>query len=296
MIGAGEWGNVPRVFDAVRLGLQHGRDRVDIFSSSVVHVDTGPWNDHHLAGDNLHGIYGSLGSVLPLAKLESYLLRRTSPSFPGQGGVSSALHSWTYGVRAVDEGTGRWGYEAEIIGQRGRTGRADLASWAFTAQAQRRWRERPWKPVAVAEINFASGDRNPNDARVQTFDQLYPTNHGIYGIVDQIGRRNTKNTRLGVWFEPHRRLTVRAEGHSFWLASRYDALYGAGGAAVIPGVPGGAASTDIGRECDISASWKPSTHYEIGAQVGHLFPRTFLRRYSPGFHPEFYTLYLAVGI
>lgn len=33
VIGAGEWGNVPRVFDAVRLGLHHGYDRIDVFSS-----------------------------------------------------------------------------------------------------------------------------------------------------------------------------------------------------------------------------------------------------------------------
>ncbi len=292
IIGAGEWGNVPRVFDAARLGLHHGSNRVDIFSSSVVHGDIGPWDDHRVAGDNLHGIYGSLGSLLPKSKIEPYLLRRTSPSFGSLG----ALHSWTSGLRAVDSGSTPWGYETEVSVQRGRIGQADLSSWAGMVQGQRRWANRPWKPVAVLEYDFASGDRTPNDGVINTFDQLYPTNHGKYGVVDQVGRRNTKDAMAGLWFSPHRALKLKAEGHSFWLANRFDALYGAGGGAVVAPISGGASTTDVGREIDISADWKPTQHYEIGFQYGRLIPGKFLKRYSPGFDRSFYTVFLTVGI
>lgn len=224
------------------------------------------------------------------------MLRRTSPSFAGERGAPGHLASWTYGVRAIDAGNTPWGYEAEALGQRGEIGSNTLRAWAFTGQAQRRWKDRPWKPIAVAEFNFASGDRRPGDGAVGTFDQLYPTNHGIYGIVDQVGRRNTKNTRLGLWFTPGHHLSLKTEGHSFWLANRFDGLYGAGGGVVIPGVAGGAASTDIGREVDLSADWKPSNHYEVGFQVGHLFPGSFLRNNSPGSGRTFYTVFLTLGI
>lgn len=296
VIGAGEWGNVPRVFDAVRLGLQRGSDRVDFFSGSVVHGHTGPWDDHRVKGDNLHGIYGSLASWLPNSKIEPYILRRTSPGFAGEDGAPGRLRGWTYGAHAVDSGTGRWGYESEISIQRGSIGPADLKSWAGMGQVQRRWRQRTWQPVAIAEFNFASGDDAAGDGVIQTFDQLYPTNHGKYGIVDQVGRRNARNIRAGLWLSPKDELTLRAEGHSFWLASRYDALYGAGGGVVVPRVAGGALSTDIGREIDVTADWKPTKHYEMGVQFGRLFPGGFLQRNSPGFDRSFYTVFLAVGI
>ena len=296
IVGAGEWGNVPRVFDAARLGLHKGRDRVDVFSSSVVHGDTGPFDDHRVAGDNLHGVYGSLGSWFSATKIEPYLFMRTSPDFRGEDASLGRLRSWTQGVRAIDSGTGPWGYETEVSLQRGTIGSDSLRTWAFTGQAQRRWRDRRFSPVAIAEFNFASADRTPGDGVIQTFDQIYPTNHGKYGIVDQVGRRNTRNVRAGLWLSPGEDLMLRAEGHSFWIASRYDALYGAGGGVVVSRVQAGSDSTDVGREFDITADWKPSQHYELGVQCGRLFPGQFLRRRSPGFPRSFYTVYLAVGI
>ncbi|MBL8176607.1 MAG: alginate export family protein, partial [Bryobacterales bacterium] len=44
VIGAGEWGNTARVFDAGRLALHRGKDRVDVFASSVVVADVDHWD------------------------------------------------------------------------------------------------------------------------------------------------------------------------------------------------------------------------------------------------------------
>jgi len=91
VIGAGEWGNTARVFDAVRLGIHHKNDRVDIFSSSVV-VNNSKDLDHHMDGDNLHGVYGSFSSWLKGSKIEPYLLLRANHRFADST-------NWTYGRR-----------------------------------------------------------------------------------------------------------------------------------------------------------------------------------------------------
>ncbi len=295
VVGAGEWGNTARVFDAVKLGLHHGVDRLDVFAASVVRNDVVDW-DHHQDGDDLHGAYASLRSLLPNVSLEPYLLYRTSPSFTAGDGAAGPYDSWTYGFRAAGSGLERWAYEAEVTGQRGEIGANRLAAWAFTAVGRRMWNAARWKPSAEAEYSFASGDRRTGDGVINTLDQLYPTNHGKYGITDQVGRRNMKDLRAGVQLHPWRRVSVKTEGHSFWLANRNDGLYSAGGGISIPAVPGGAVSSDIGRELDLSSALELSKGYALGLQVGHLFPGRFVRTYSPGAGRTFYTVYLDLHI
>jgi len=265
VIGAGEWGNTARVFDAARLALHRGKDRVDIFASSVVVADVDHW-DHHQQGSNLHGAYASLGSLIPGSQVEPYVLYRTNHL--------TGLHFWTEGLRSAGSVHKDYKYEAEFVHQeRGQ---------AATLQVQRLFPRLAWQPTVMGEGNYAG----PN------FDQLYPTNHGIYGIADQIGRRNAKNIRCGLWLHPVKWLTVKTEGHSFWLADRFAALYAFNGAASVPAVAGGAVSTDAGKELDLLSEVRLSRHYDIGLQYGHLFPGEFLKTYTPGAGRSFYAVYI----
>jgi hypothetical protein len=138
-----------------------------------------------------------------------------------------AGHSWTYGVRTPGTITPAWNYELELIGQNGKVANQTTNAYASEAQFRYQFLKAAWKPSILAEFNFASGDRHPNDGRVNTFDQLYPTNHSPYGFVDAIGRRNTKNVKAGYWIQPKKWLLLKAEGHQFWLESRYDGVYSA---------------------------------------------------------------------
>ena len=160
------------------------------------------------------------------------------------------------------------------------------------AQVQRHFTDFRWAPSLIGEYNFASGDRRQGDNVVNTYDQLYPTNHSIYGITDQVGRRNTKNFRAGVWMRPKKKMVVKTEASSYWLASRYDALYNAGGGVSVAAVPGGASATHIGNELDLAVEFAPSRYYTVGGQYGHLFAGSFLDRYSPGSGRDFYAFYL----
>lgn len=89
---------------------------------------------------------------------------------------------------------------------------------------------------------------------------------------------------------------AKTEGHSFWLASRFHALYKAGGGVSIPAVAGGAVSTDVGRELDVISDFQISKYCDVGLQVGHLFPGKFVRTYFPGAGKTFYTLFLDLRI
>ena len=283
VIGGGEWGNTARVFDAARLSVHHKDDKVDFFSASVVNNEADEF-DHHAQGNNLHGVYGSLGSILPQAKLEPFLLYRTNHA--------ARANSWTGGLRTAGSVGLQWTYELEAIRQNGSLPGRDLQAWAATVQVQRYLTDLAWRPSIMGEYNFASGDRNQSDTVVNTYDQIYPTNHGIYGFTDQVGRRNSKNVRTGLWLRPRKGLVIRSELHAFWLASRYDALYSAGGGVSVPAVAGGASDTHIGNELNFGMEYSVNRYYTLGAQYGHLFPGAFIKSYSPGAGHDFYAFYV----
>lgn len=284
LIGASEWVNSARVFDGVRLGIHNKLDRFDIFSSSVVVNDADNW-DHHQQGNNFHGMYGSFGSWLKGSKIEPYLLLRTNHRLGNS-------NNWTYGLRGAGAIGPKWNYEAEALGQRGHLAGSQLSAWGGMVQVQRHFRHFALSPTLLGEANYASGDHRAGDGVVNTLDQLYPTNHGIYGITDQVGRRNTKNIRGGVWLHPEKWLTLKGETHYFWLANSHDGLYAANGAMIGPAVAGGAAYTDIGPEVDVLADVKLSRYYDIGAQFGHLFPGRYLETYMKGGGRSFYAFFV----
>ncbi len=290
VIGASDWTNPARVFDAVRLGIHHHNDRLDLFSSSVVNSNHDAW-DHHTQGDVLHGAYASLGSLIPNAKIEPYVLLRFSPRL-AVAGASGHYNSVTYGMRAAGTIRKEWTYELEALGQGGSIGGQQVRAWGGEAQVRRLFPERLWKPSLIAEYNFASGDKQRGDGKVNTLDQLYPTNHSIYGIADIIGRRNMRNLRVGVWAQPEKWLTVKVEGHDLRLASKNDALYAASGVVSVAAVPGGASSAQVGEELDLVGEVRVSRHYSIGAQTGHLFAGQFLQQNSPGSGRTFYATFI----
>lgn len=291
VVGASEWTNTGRVFDAAKLAIHHGLDRVDIFASSLVNNAQDEW-DHHQQGSNLHGIYASFGSWLPGSKIEPYILLRTLPIATDENGVVGKAHSYTWGLRAAGNIKKAWNYETEVIGQNGSVTNTTLRSWAATVVAERRFDSLFWKPSLMGEWSFASGDRNQHDGVSNTFDQLYPTNHYYYGITNQVGRRNMKDLRGGIWIRPEKWLTIKTEGHGLWLASAMDGLYTSGGAMTIAPVAGGAKYTDIGQELDFIGDVKLSRYYDIGAQYGHLFAGNFINTYSPGAGHTFWAVFI----
>jgi hypothetical protein len=72
VIGPSDWLNMGRTFDTVRVDLHHPGFRISMFVSSVI-VGRDSVIDHHIQGNNLHGVYGSLTNVIPHATLEPYV-------------------------------------------------------------------------------------------------------------------------------------------------------------------------------------------------------------------------------
>lgn len=294
LLGAGNWGNVARSFDAIRMGLHSGDSRVDVFTASVV-VPVDHTLDHHIQGDNIHGIYAHFGNWIPSAAVEPYAFWRVAPTVSNEAGLRGKLNTRTFGIRLAGRLPQRFEYTTEMVAQSGSWSHDDVRAWAAFWRLGRELSSIPFRPVLRLEANHASGDSRPADGRRGTFDVLYPTPHDKYGMTDQVGWKNINHVSLIAEVKPRRTLVLQAKVHDWWLASATDALYSAGGALLVRDVSGNA-GRHIGEEIDFQAIWTPHNKLSFAGGIGHLFPGEFIRNTTPGQSYTFPYVQLVYGL
>ncbi len=153
--------------------------------------------------------------------------------------------------------------------------------------------EAPLKPRLYAEYTFGSGDSDATDGEIGGFVDLFPTAHLWYGYNDVVGWRNLKNLRLGAQLKPHKKLGVRLDYHSFWLANLNDSLYNVAGRPTVAAPVGGTTDAKIGDEVDVTFTVLVTPVLTVGGGVGHMFPGAFLEANSPGAGNTFSFLFFA---
>ncbi|MFC1744404.1 alginate export family protein [Candidatus Riflebacteria bacterium] len=115
------------------------------------------------------------------------------------------------------------------------------------------------------EYNMGSGDSNPAAGDIKTYDQLYPTNHNKYGIVDLFGFRNIQELIGAISLRPCKNSEIKLAYHQFSLTEKNDALYSVGGTAYTPdtGSVAGTNGSDIGTEVDLTYNYKYSPNLDF---------------------------------
>jgi hypothetical protein len=273
LVGAANWGNTGRAFDGFRLSYKTASARLDWFATSPVVPLNGGF-DRPRTNNKFHGFHGSIEDLVPQSTLEPFFFIKTNTQVRGELGDLGDLDVYTPGLRWVGKLPYRFDYNVEMAFQWGHAAGDGIRAWAG------HWLlgYSPWKheraPRLVTEYNFGSGDPNPSDGRRQTFDQLFPTNHGKYGTTDRLSWRNMRSAMAGLEWKPDPAWRVNLEYHSFWLADRRDALYSEPGVALFRNP---AASTSrVGSEINLLAFWRVSSHIRLAAGFSHFFPGRFL--------------------
>jgi hypothetical protein len=129
LIGVSDWTNAPRVFDAFRLVLGTAKDHVDLFSASVV-VNNPVAFDNHAGGMNFHGMYGSVSSLIPKARVEPYVFWKALPRVRSEEGIAGDENLWTYGLRWTGQLPLNFDYTVEGAKQTGNLSNDSIAAWA----------------------------------------------------------------------------------------------------------------------------------------------------------------------
>ena len=175
-------------------------------------------------------------------------------------------------------------YDVEIAYQLGNVGVNDIN--AFMLASEVGYTIAALKtPRVHAGFDYASGDGDPNDGTIGTFNQLFPLAHAYLGFIDLVGRQNIAAASGGVSVTPASRLAVVASGHHFWRARSTDALYNAGGSIVRLGQSGTARS--VGSEIDATIRITLNQRANVTFGYSHFFPGEFIPLTGPSSHVNF---------
>jgi hypothetical protein len=290
LVGDPGWSNVGRTFDAARLTLRHGQLKVDVFSGMAVKVSPLDF-DEPTPGQHFDGVYGSLGGLIPNAKLEPYVLWRMEHNFKAEGGRAGNLDEKTTGLRWVGKLPLAFDYTSEFASQFGSWAGDGIASWMGHWVVGHSLADTVHRPRIYAEYNRASGNADAHDGRHSTFDPLFPSPHDNYGLTDLFGSSNIVHVRGGFEYKVSGPVAVVVAYNDFRLENPRDGLYVGG--KVVASNSNGRLARHVGQEPDVRAQWTLSRSTTVIVGYGRLFSGDFLRRTNPGVCYNLFTLSVA---
>ena len=223
-----------------------------------------------------------MGEIRSLAKghvIEPFFLstRRPADAASNLGGLLR-----TVGTRVSGEFGQGWDYDVLLAAQGGEEAGVPRRAWAGVWEAGRTFESAPLAPRLAAEWAYASGDGDPDDGRVHTFDTLFPSPHGIFGEQDIVAFRNLKSFNVGVDLHPRKDLRVSVDLFDFRLAKRRDGLYRLNFRPGVSPPPSGADSGAIGSELDVVLAYQATRRVQIWGAVTRFFAGSFVTRHHPG--------------
>lgn len=272
LIGPLDWSNTRREWQGVGGQWSRGFHSLEAFGVERVRIVAHEFDDTADVDTYLYGV-NYKNDVWTTRTLEGYVfgVKRDTSTW---GARTSNEHRITVGGRAQGkvEGT-RLDYEAEAAVQFGSAGDADIFAGMVSGTLGWKPCARCLEPCFALGLDWASGDDDPDDDTIGTYDQLYPTAHKYFGICDLLGRQNLLAARLEASIDPADKLTLKLAYHGFWRANDDDGVYGVAGALTRPGTS--ADSSFLGTELDLVVTYALDRHWRFAAGWGHFFTGKF---------------------
>jgi len=275
-VGAFNWSNVARVFDAVKIVFQPiGWFRLDTWFAQVVPVNRGQ-ADSANHNDNFYGIYNSIKPIKDhIFDTFLFIRHNRNRSLVGeQPGERGQLKEITVGNRFKGK---KWNldYGIEWAVQGGSRAHDDIKAWAWHNEIGYTIPKVPWSPRPNFEYNHGSGDHDPTDGEFESFDNLYPTNHPYYGYMDFFSLRNMNDVKAGFDLKPASKLKLSCDYHWFFLDTNQSAWFNASQNVIRARSPN--ASTTVGQEIDLLANWQMTNHLSLLVGFSHFHAGAFVK-------------------
>jgi len=276
-ISAREGPNVRQSFDGARLIFSFPKWTMSLLATKPVQTKFGFFDNAPDHTQTLWGVY----ATAPISKISGtnldlyYLgLDRKQAHFE-QGTGREQRHS--IGGRLWGQHLA-WDEDLEATYQWGTFSANGIQAWAIASEAGYSIPSRPLKPRVAMEVNLESGDRNPQETSLQTFNPLFP--RGLYHqLVDLNGHVNSLELNTTLVLHPLSQLTLTTDWDFFWRESAGDGLYNVGGFFIRNGRRSRARY--IGSQPSLIAEWRIQRHVTAVVIYTHFTPGPFLQQTGP---------------
>jgi hypothetical protein len=277
LISVREGPNVRQSFDGLRLILNAGSWQVDGFVVRPVETSEGVFDDSSDSERLLWGLY----AVAPLpivlgGKVDLYFLKfdRQEAEF-AQGTADEQRSSVGMRVWSREQPLD---YNFEFVFQWGSFGRGEIRAWMVASDTGYTFRNWPLRPRIGLKADIASGDSDPNDRDLQTFNAMFFRGE-YFNRTQMLGPANVEDLHPSLKINFNEKISFNVDWGFFWRQSLDDGIYGVAGNPVRSGLSSRASY--IGSALSAEAVWRINHHFAITGAYTHFFVGPFLRKAAP---------------
>lgn len=269
--------NVPLTFDGVDATVAIGSRQFRTMYLRPVESLPGDFDDRRSRQKTLWGVYGTqwLNEAHTGGFDLYYLGLRDHRTVFDQGTGRQVVHS--LGGRIFgDTGNLRWNVEGVI--QRGRFAGGRVAAWGVGGEIARRFPRAPLTPELALTLDVISGDSDPDDDRLGTFNPLFPRGK-YFAAQSPVGPRNLIHLQPSATIHPVPKVALSLTGIAYWRESTGDGIYNIPGFLVRSGR--NSEARFIGKHGELAVAWQATHELNLNASMSLFAPGAFIRDTGP---------------
>lgn len=270
LVGARYGPNIPLAFDGARADLLAGPAKLSVFRVEPVRAGAGAFDDRAVSAKALWGAYATLPN------LDLYYLgfRHRGATFGGRTGDE---HRDSFGARSFGD-VDDWRWNIEGVVQTGRFDGRKIRAWTLGSEVGRSFPDLPLAPEAIVRFNIVSGDKDPDDGTLDTFNALFPKGK-YFGELSPVGPYNIVSFNPGVALDLGQDVTLGVSAMAYWRYARADGVYDVPGGLLR--APGTSRARFIGKEAELTLDWQATPELELSASASAFEPGRFIRETGP---------------
>ena len=289
LVGTREGPNVRQSFDGVRLSARVKNWSLDGFAVKPVTTEAGFFDDKPVNQQTFGGFYAVSpnGFLTNKGKIDFYYfgLDKKNARF-NQGAVREIRR--TIGTR-IWNNTDALDYNFEFAYQFGKFGAGRINAWTAASETGYTIHECVFKPRFGIKANRTSGDKNPLNPNLETFNPLFPRG-AYFGQLSPIGPSNHTDLHGTLTLQPVAKLAVNLDYLNFWRTSSSDGVYNVAGVLLRRGDMSRARF--IGRQYAVEGSYKIDSHTSLTINYSRFNVGKFLRETPPAENTNYFAAWL----
>jgi hypothetical protein len=277
LIGLRYGPNVLRAFDGVAGILETGEWQVDALYARPVTAEVGVFDDETDDATAVWALYAT--RRLPFGKqtgMDLYYIgydHERAAFNQGQG----TEHRHTLGVRFFGQ-AGGWEWNWEAFYQGGEFARGTIHAWSVASDTGYTFTAFPFTPRVGLKANVISGDDDPHDRDLQTFNALFPKGK-YFGELSPLGPANLLHLHPSLAFTLGRGWTLAGAAPVYWRESLHDGIYDLAGNLLRS--DGGTRARYIGVQVEVTLTYEHSRTLDVLLAYAEFHPGAFIASTGP---------------
>jgi len=269
LIGSGG-ANTKQMFDGALARWERRGWRIDVSALRPVKLQPESFDDRADPARKLWLVYATH------APLDLYYIGYENVAALFNQGVGRERRH-TFGARFL--GTrGPWSMDAEANAQTGEFSGASIRAGSANSALRYTAQNFRYQPYIEMRANVISGDRDPRDRRLETFNAMFPTAQ-YFGDIALFGPANFVNLRpnFGLQLDPRTQLSGALT--FYWRQSLGDGIYG----PVINLVRGddGSSARYVGTQAEIALDWAYNRNSSLRLVYNFFAPGRYVKDTGP---------------